>query len=172
MLLKLIKILLFIIILSQPALAQEAIIKKISDAKMVGVGRMSFMFWDVYDATLYTSNGQWPTDKPFILSLRYFRDFDGLDIADRSIHEMRGQGFKDEEMLKKWHKEMKDIFPNVKNGTVLSAVFVPGKYTEFFENDRSIGIIKGDEFLRQFSGIWLNEKTSESDLRKKLLGLL
>lgn len=157
-------------ILSQPALAEKLVMEAIPNTRIVGVGRMSFMFWDIYDAKLYTSNGQWPTDKPFMLSLHYFRDFDGLDIADRSIKEMRGQGFKDDETLAKWHKEMNAIFPDVKKDTVLTAVFFPGKHTEFFENGRSIGTIKGDDFLRHFSGIWLNERTSEPSLRKKLLG--
>ena len=77
----------------------------------------------------------------------------------------------DEEILNKWYVEMNSIFPDVKNGTVLTAIFIPGKDTEFFENNRSIGAIKGDNFLRRFSDIWLGEKTSEPALRKKLLGL-
>lgn len=160
-----------LLIFTQPVLAQDEVKQTMPNAELVGEGRLSVLFMDVYDATLYAPDGQWAKDKPFALSIHYFRDIDGDDIADRSIEEMRGQGFQDEDMLNQWHAEMDAIFPDVQNGTVLTAFFVPGKHTEFFENGRSMGIVEGDEFLHRFSGIWLSEKTSEPALRKQLLGL-
>lgn len=168
--LKLISFLSLLLIYSQVALAEEVVIKTIPSAEIVGAGRLSVLFWDVYDATLYASGGQWAKDKPFALSIHYFHEIEGKDITDRSIEEMRGQDFNDEDTLRKWHTELNAIFPDVQNGTVLTAVFIPGKQTEFFENGRKIGIVKGDDFLNRFSGIWLSEKTSEPSLRKKLLG--
>lgn len=167
---KLISFLSLLLISSQPALAEEVVMKTIPSAEIVGVGRLSILFWDVYDATLYAPGGQCEKGKPFALSIHYFHEINGKDIADRSIEEMRGQGFEDEDMLRKWHVEMNAIFPDVQNGTVLTAVFTPGKHTEFFENGRKIGTVKGDDFLHRFSGIWLSENTSEPALRKKLLG--
>ena len=142
----------------------------ISKAEKVGEARLSVLFWDVYDATLYAPDGIWSYDKPFALSIRYLRKIDGVDIANRSIEEMREQGLQDDVLLAQWYREIKAIFPDVKKGTVLTAIFLPGQRTDFFENERLIGTVKGNDFLRWFSGIWLSDKTSEPALRKKLLG--
>lgn len=154
-----------------PAMAEEAIMKAIPDAKVVGKGKLAVLLWDVYEATLYAPGGQWTKNGPFALSILYFRKIEGKDIADRSVEEIRRQGFQDEGTLEKWHDEMHALFPDVQKGTVLKAVFVPGRHTEFFEGSRFLGTIGGDCFLDYFSGIWLSENTPEPALRKKLLGL-
>jgi hypothetical protein len=153
------------------AQAVEVISAFIPSASVVGRGTLSYAFWDVYEATLYAPKGQWNPEKPFALSIKYYHDIDGNDIADRSVQEMRRQGFSDEVKLAAWNTQMKKIFPDVKDGTVLSAVYLPGKQTKFYSGSRLIGTIKGDDFGRLFFGIWLNEKTSEPQLRRALLGL-
>jgi hypothetical protein len=156
---------------AQGAWANETVLKAIPNALPVGEGKLSVAFWDVYDATLYAPEGTWTPSRPYALSLRYFRDIKGRDIADRSVQEIRGQGFNDEVKLAAWNAQLKSIFPDVQPGSVLSAVFIPGKHTQFFNNGAPIGTIKGDEFANHFAGIWLSEKTSEPALRKQLLGL-
>lgn len=142
----------------------------ITDAQLVGKARYSFLLWDVYDAALYAAQGQWQADKPFVLSLSYLMDLKGADIADRSVAEMRAQGFNDEIKLAAWHAQMRGIFPDVKKGSRLSAVFYPGKETRFFNQNRPIGTIQNSEFTAHFSNIWLGEKSSEPKQRKNLLG--
>lgn len=144
----------------------------IPDAKIVGKGRLSIAFWDVYDATLYAPQGKWSPEKPFALSIHYFREIDGKDIANRSVQEMRKQGFSDEVKLAAWNTQMKSLFPNVKDGSVLTAIFYPDRETVFYDGDKQIGSIKGRDFAEHFSAIWLSEKTSEPGLRQELLGAL
>lgn len=156
---------------AESVLANEVISTSVPSASVVGRGILSYAFWDVYEATLYAPKGQWNPAKPFALSIEYYHEIDGKDIADRSVQEMRRQGFSDEIKLAAWNAQMKAIFPNVKDGTVLSAVYLPGKQTTFYSESRTIGTIKGDDFGRLFFGIWLNEKTSEPELRRALLGL-
>ena len=148
-----------------PAFAIEGVLRQIPDAKPVGEGRLSLVFWDIYDATLYAPNGK------FVLSLRYKQTIDGHEIADRSVQEIRKQGYQDEIRLAAWNSQMKAIFPNVKEGTVLSALFIPGEKTVFYSGDKQIGVIADAEFARLFSDIWIGDKTSEPQLRRKLLGL-
>ena len=109
--------------------------------------------------------------KSFALSIRYKQEIDGRDIADRSVQEIRKQGYQDEIRLAAWNSQMKAIFPNVKDGTVLSALFVPGDKTVFYAGDKQIGVIADAEFARLFSDIWIGVNTSEPQLRRKLLGL-
>lgn len=160
-----------LVLFAVPVFAAEPIQALVPHAKMVGEGRLSVVFWDVYDATLYAPKGKLAESQPYALSIRYLREIEGQDIADRSIEEMQGQGVSDEGRLAAWHSQMKQIFPDVQNGTVLSAVFIPGKKTIFYQGNKRIGIIKDAEFTTRFANIWLGENTSEPGLRRKLLGL-
>lgn len=151
--------------------ANEAIMSSVPNASVVGRAVLSYVFWDIYEATLYAPKGRYDPAQPFALSIEYFHEIDGKDIADKSVQEMRKQGFGDEIKLATWNAQLKTIFPDVKNGTVLSAVYIPGRQTNFFNGDQAIGAIKGDDFGTLFFGIWLNEHTSAPELRRALLGL-
>jgi hypothetical protein len=153
------------------ALATEAIFTAVPNAAVVGRGVLTYFFWDIYAATLYAPHGRWDPAKPYALSLEYYREIDGKDIADRSVQEMRKEGFADEVKLATWNAQLKTIFPDVKDGSILSAIYLPGKETVFYNDENAIGRIKGDDFGRYFFGIWLGEKTSAPDLRRALLGL-
>ena len=155
----------------QPIFATEIIFASIPSASVVGRGILSYALWDVYKATLYAPKGRWDPENPYALSIEYYHTINGKDIADRSVQEIRNQGFTDELKLAAWNVQMKTIFPDVKDGTVLSAIYVPGKQTTFYNGDNAIGTIKGDEFGKLFFGIWLGEKTSEPELRRALLGM-
>jgi hypothetical protein len=159
------------ILCTSAALANNVTQKYIKNAAMVGTGTLSIVLWDVYDATLYAPNGKWDATAPFALSISYLREIEGIDIADRSIEEIRKQGFSNESTLSTWQSELRGIFPNVKNGSELTAIYIPGKKTQFYSANKFIGSVNGDEFGKQFFNIWLSEKTSEPSLRRKLLGL-
>lgn len=152
------------------AWANDRILAAIPQASIVGQGVLSIAFWDIYEATLYATNGQWRDTQPAILSIEYFVTIDGADIADRSVKEIRKQGFTDEVQLAAWNSQMKNIFPNVVPGSILSATYFPYKETRFYSNGEPIGAIKGDMFGRLFFNIWLGENTSEPQLRQSLLG--
>ncbi len=157
---------------ASPANANDVVQKYIPDAKPVGTGRLSVAFWEVYDATLYAPEGKWNARKPYALSIHYFREIAGADIAKRSVEEMQKQGFSDTKKLALWHKKMQKIFPDVQNGSELTAVLTTQKSTHFYSDGKRIGSIKDAEFGTHFFNIWLSEKTSEPALRRKLLGLL
>ena len=167
---KLVCLLSFLFIFNQSVFADEVITKYIANAQKVGEGTFSLLFWDIFDAKLFGPNGEWSTDKPFALSIHYLLEIEGSDLAARTVDEMRKQGLKDESIIADWYNVLRKIFPDVKNGSVLIAVFEPGQHTRFFIDDQDIGIVEGDEFLSWFSGIWLSEKTSEPELRQQLIG--
>lgn len=149
----------------------EAVQASVPGATVVGSGVLFYAFWDIYEATLFAPGGVWDANQPHALSIEYFRALDGKAIADRSVQEIRQQGFTDEVTLAAWHAQMKAIFPDVKKGTVLTAVYIPDAHTTFYKGAETIGVIKDDAFGKAFFGIWLAEKTSEPKLRRALLGL-
>lgn len=152
------------------ALGADVILTSIPNASVVGKGVLTYAFWDVYEATLYAPRGKWDPSKPFALSIEYFHNIDGADIADKSVQEMRKQGFNDEVRLAAWNTQMKAIFPDVTKGTVLSATYTPGLETVFYHGNKKIGAIRGDDFGKLFFGIWLDERASHPELRRALLG--
>lgn len=149
-----------------------ALDKYVPAAEKVGEGRMSVMLWDVYDAALYAPEGIWEAEKPFALRLSYLRSLVGKKIADRSIEEIRDQGFNDEVKLATWHGQLRNIFPDVDEGIVLTGVKTKSGATVFYKDDMEIGSINDPEFSEAFFNIWLSEKTSAPGLRRMLLGAL
>lgn len=156
---------------ANPAWCKEPVLSMIPDAEIVGEGTLSMAFWDVYQAKLYAPSGTFSDNQPFALSIYYMRNIEGGDIADRSIEEIRGQGFSEEAKLSRWNSQMKKIFPNVRDGTVLLAIFIPDNKTIFYNGNQKIGTINDAEFTKWFSNIWLSEKTSAPELRRNLLGM-
>ncbi|HEY0902125.1 MAG TPA: chalcone isomerase family protein [Micavibrio sp.] len=155
-----------------PVWASDYISAYIPGAKTVGQGRMSFLMWDLYDATLYAQDGTWREGEPLALTLHYLRDLHGVEIARRSIEEMRGQGFNDEIRLAAWYGQMQNIFPDVSAGVSLTGVLTPQGATVFFRDGVEIGRIADDDFGQQFFNIWLSQRTSAPALRAQLLGRL
>lgn len=153
-----------------PAHAMQQIRTHIPTAEKVGEGRLTYMLWDIYDATLYAPQGQWTQERPFALKLSYLREIEGKKIADRSVQEMREQGINDELKLATWHAQMQKIFPNVDEGTNLTGVYTDTGHTIFYKDDKEIGRIKDKKFSQAFFGIWLGEQTNAPNLRQKLLG--
>lgn len=145
--------------------------KYIDSPKVVGEAQLSVMFWKIYDAKLAAPDGEWNKDTPFALSLTYLRDFDGEEIASRSVDEMRDIGYEDEVLLAKWFEQMRSVFPNVKEGENITGVMDNQQHTHFYYDGNMIGSIEDQSFGQAFFDIWLNEKTSEPKMRKQLLGL-
>lgn len=137
--------------------------------EVVGKARLTVLLFKVYDATLYAPKGQYHPDKPFVLSLRYLRAFEGDKIAQRSVEEMRKQGYVNDKNLALWRRQMVSIFPDVQAGNELTAVRTSAGEAVFYRGLERIGHIKDPEFSQQFFNIWLGPKSSEPEMRKQLL---
>ncbi|MDK1288121.1 chalcone isomerase family protein [Pseudoalteromonas umbrosa] len=141
------------------------------DMTQVGqTARMTYLFWDVYDISLYSSSGSYDSLAPFVLQLTYLRDLDGEEIAKRSLEEMQKQGFNDEALGAKWLLQMKQIFPDVTENYSLYGVRDENGTTRFYDSEKLLGEITDQNFTKWFFDIWLSEKTTEPKMRLKLLG--
>lgn len=150
--------------------ASSTILQLVPNAQKVGQGRFSYLLWDVYDVALYAPQGKVSGRGPFALSLSYLMNLNGKQIADRSAEEIRKLGFRDEVRLATWHSQMRRIFPNVEAGDRITGVLTQAGETVFFKGNREIGRVRDQKFGSAFFGIWLNRKTSDPKLRRKLLG--
>lgn len=143
-------------------------------AVKMGQGKLTWWGLHVYDSQLWSAKPgkafDYRTDS-YWLKLKYARDFDGADIAERSREEIEDQGQVDPALLDGWEKQMRALFPNVKEGESLSALYAPGKGAQFFYNGKPLGELTDPDLSTAFMGIWLDPKTSAPDLRLQLLGI-
>ncbi|MDX1490990.1 MAG: chalcone isomerase family protein [Pseudohongiellaceae bacterium] len=144
----------------------------VPQAQIVGTARLKYFLWNVYDAKLYTSSGQWRSGEPFALELTYLRDLNGDAIAKRSVEEIQKQGFTDEAVLSNWYRRLIEIIPDVKKGTRLTGVVDANSRTHFFRDGEKVAHLDDPLFSKWFFNIWLGDSTSEPKLRQQLLGLI
>ncbi len=147
----------------------------VASARMQGSGRLRFFGLLVYDARLWVGAGFEPhafEAHAFALELQYARKFEGTEIAQRSIVEMRRTGSMTDSQAQAWQAAMTRAFPNVVAADRLTGVHAPGEATRFFHNGRATAAVPDPMFARAFFGIWLAPTTSEPELRRQLIGPL
>lgn len=147
----------------------DMLMREVPGLRARGDGTMRFFGMKVYDIRLWIAAAAYSPREPFALELVYDMNLKGKDIAVRSVKEMRGLGYRDENKLNHWEAEMTRIFPDVKPGDTLIGLALPGKEARFYNRDKFIATVADPEFVEAFFGIWLSEKTSAPSVRKKLL---
>lgn len=158
--------------LSGGAMANQTVVDQyVDNAEIVGEAKFEYIFWDVYRAKLYAPDGEYRQQSAYALSLTYLRDFDGDAIAERSIKEMKSQGFNDKQKLDEWEVTMKSLFPDVRKGQTITGIADRQGNAHFYLDDALLGSVEETSFTQQFFAIWLSDKTSEPRLRKRLLNL-
>lgn len=142
-----------------------------SNLPLKGKATYSWLFFDIYDAQLWSKAQGDLYDDPLILELIYKKNFKGSDILKQTKKELSHAGHSDSE-IKEWATILENIFPDVSSGDTIKASYVPGQgLTFFFNTDSKIGYIQNLKLEKAFLDIWLGDKTSDPQFRKKLLGL-
>lgn len=152
----------------------KQVTQAIDDAKRMGYGTLRWFGLRVYDGQLWSNadpEGFNYKRDPAWLELKYARDFSGKDIAERSIEEMEEIGAGTEVQRQGWLVKLTEIFPDVKKGHTLSALYQPGKGMQFFRNGLPLAKVDDPELAEAFMGIWLDPKTSAPEMRRELIGL-
>ena len=155
---------------AQPLFAGTAPIPALDAMEVVGEARMQALFWKIYDAQLYAPGGIWSGDGAYALSLTYLRDLQGQKIAERSVQEIRKQGFSDERTLARWYELLAEIIPDVSDQDEIVGLANESGHTRFYLDGQLLGEIREPAFTRAFFAIWLGERTAEPGLRDQLLG--
>lgn len=148
----------------------DLVTRDLTGLSVRGTAALRVIGLKVYDVRLWTQMKPFSHADPFAVELVYDMSFKGKDIADRSVKEMRSQGFNDEMKLKRWGDEMTKIFPDIQQGDTLIGVSFPGKEARFYNREKLIATVPDVEFSKAFFDIWLSERSSEPKLRLKLLG--
>lgn len=167
-----------------PALAQAdpaagdapppEVASQLPGARLQGKARLRFLGLSVYDARLWAASQPQAADwtlAPLALELAYLRSLNGVQIAERSLVEMRRQADIAPADAERWLAAMKASFPDVRAGDRITGLLLPGRGARFFVNGSPSGEFAEAAFARLFFGIWLSPATSEPAMRDALLGL-
>lgn len=141
--------------------------------RLAGSGRYTYWGFDIYQASLWVAPGFDAgalAQQRYGLELHYLRAFQGRDIAQRSIAEMRRIGSFSEAQAQRWLQAMEAAFPDVAAGDRLLGVHLPGRGAQFYAQGRPTAEVADPAFAQLFFGIWLSQQTAAPQLRLALLG--
>jgi hypothetical protein len=151
------------------AAAPAHIEEHVPQARLAGAGTFSWFGLRIYDAQLWVGDKGYQPGAPFVLDLRYARKLDGAKIAQASFDEMEKLGAGTAAQRAAWLARMKEIFPDVKDGTSISGVSLGVGGARFYLDGKPLATVPDPEFARAFFAIWLDPKTSARALRTALL---
>ncbi len=137
----------------------------LADWQLHGAAVMRFLGLKVYAIRLWHKGSGYRPDAPFALELEYARHFAGSDIVERSLAEMRDQGWRDEAQLARWRTAMRTVLPDVRAGDRLIGIAIPQVEARFYAGERYLGTVADPAFVAAFFDIWLSEKTSAPRVR-------
>ena len=138
--------------------------------KKIGQGEMSWLFFDLYHASLYSKNGAYRDQGyPQALKIMYKRDIYSDDLVAVTEKEWLKLGF-EPALYQEWLPVLLTMWPDIKDGDELVFLVQADGRGYFYHNNLALGGIDSDEFSSAFLAIWLSENTSEPGLRRKLIG--
>lgn len=137
---------------------------------LVGKGKLSVLFWDIYNAELYTADGTYKQSQyPIALRLVYLRDFEKNDLITETQKQWKKLGFKDREKITTWVASLDKLWRNVKKHESITLYINETSQSFFYLDSEQLGQVEDPEFAQAFLDIWLSENTSAPDVRKKLI---
>ena len=167
---KLIIILTSLVFANLPLTTSASVVDE-NQLKLVGEGKMSFLFWDVYLLRLYTANGEYKTRQhPLALEFNYLMDIEAKDLVEETVNQWREQDMSEHKDEQDWVEQLNNLWPDIQDGDQLLFIVDENKHSQFYYNQNYRGVIQSSEFSERFSAIWLSEKTTAPKVRKKLLG--
>ncbi|MEE1999910.1 chalcone isomerase family protein [Alkalimonas sp. MEB108] len=142
------------------------------DLQLVGEGSFRYLFWQLYDARLKTSDGSfddYQSNAPVLLELTYKRSISRDQFIDATVDQWQHLGQSSEAQQQDWANQLKTIWQDVGRGDRLAALLQPDMTVDFFLNGEAIGRVTDTEFGPLFFDIWLHPDTSAPTLRRQLL---
>ena len=156
------------------AFSQELSINQIKKQNSNLVGKIHYTQWffPIYDAELYSANGKFDWNNPFLLKIHYLRSFKSKSIVNLIIKEMSKQH---PDLVKKNKKRYSEIFskiiPNAKKDSSLYGYMSENGYCYIYSDSKLLGKISDKQLSKYFLGIWLSDKSSDVEMSKQLRGL-
>ena len=110
------------------------------------------------------------SSESLLFEIEYLKDITAEDLLERTAQQWEHLNVP-ELVYSKYLPALKTIWPDISSGDKLT-LFVQNQQSFFYFNHEKVGVIEEADFSKLFLDIWLSPNTSQTQLRKKLLGEL
>lgn len=164
---------------------------------MVGEGKMTWLGFSIYKASLWTQNGSYheihvehiKNQKPLKQDSPIHSYKDLSHSLPAALHIVYEKNISSETLvkttIKEWQRlkifsysqhqyyapQLRSIWPDVKPGDSITTVIDNNQHTTFLVNGREAGKITDKHFGPALLAVWLHPKTRAASLRADLIGL-
>ena len=105
----------------------EAIISKyLGNNFLVGKANYSFLFWNIYDAELYSTSNKFNSNELAII-LKYNRSIDKETLVKETINDIKEQKNISKEQEEKWKSLLESIYIDTKTNKKFIAIKIKNK---------------------------------------------
>ncbi len=147
----------------------ELIISKYLGKKfLIGSANYSFLFWNIYDAELYSTSNKFNSNKLAII-LKYNRSIEKETLVKETINDIKEQKNISKEQEEKWKSLLESIYVDTKTNKKFIAIKINNK-SIFYYNNKKLHESFDEEFNQLFFDIWLRSNSKNPDFTKTLLG--
>ena len=147
----------------------EFIISKYLGKKfLIGNANYSFLFWDIYDAELYSTSKKYNSNELAII-LKYNRSIEKETLVKETINDIKEQKNISKEQEEKWKSLLESIYIDTKTNKKFIAIKINNK-SIFYYNNKKLHESFDEEFNQLFFDIWLRSNSKNPDFTRTLLG--
>ena len=147
----------------------ELIISKYLGKKfLIGSANYSFLFWNIYDAELYSTSNKFNSNKLAII-LKYNRSIEKETLVKETINDIKEQKNISKEQEEKWKSLLESIYIDTKTNKKFIAIKINNK-SIFYYNNKKLHESFDEEFNQLFFDIWLRSNSKNPNFTKTLLG--
>ena len=141
-----------------------------ADLQVVGEARLKFLFWQVYDSTLFSNSGTYQELEPNLaLKISYRRKISAEQLIRRTREEWQKMSLLSSQ-TEEWLLSLEAILPDVDKGDLVILKVDEELASNFYFNGSFIGRLGSPDFTQAFLNIWLSEKGSYPELQRELTG--
>ena len=147
----------------------EFIISKYLGKKfLIGSANYSFLFWNIYDAELYSTSNKFNSNELAII-LKYNRSIEKETLVKETINDIKEQKNISKDQEEKWKSLLESIYIDTKTNKKFIAIKINNK-SIFYYNNKKLHESFDEEFNQLFFDIWLRSNSKNPDFTRTLLG--
>jgi hypothetical protein len=128
-------------------------------ARQVGAAEFRWLFWSLFDAALWSSDGRFSWERPFALSLTYRTGFTAAELTDSTMEEMTRLSGWPAADLAGFRAEVAACMADVGDGDRFTAAGPSADSVVLFLNGEQRCRLDRPGLRRAYFSIWLDENS-------------
>ena len=138
--------------------------------KPVGQATFSWLFWDLFDGSLWSADGSFAWDKPFVLTLTYRTNFSAQELTEQTISELDRLTNWSDDTLATFTGEVARCMADVGNGDRFTATGTIPDRVVLYLNGKQRCSLEKPGLRGQFFRIWLSGNSKFPAKSRQLTG--